>query len=654
MEGFMNSSLNNHRTFFRPRLEALEDRCVPSTLTVTSLTDSTTDAGCLRLVILRAKDGDAIQFDPTVRGTITLAAENPAITILRNVTIQGPGPSGLTIDANGHQFAFEVPRAANVTISGLTLTGAQNPTRGGAVDVSLDATLSVSNCQFLNNQAGVAGGGIMNEGGVVLVRDSLFQGNSGGNLYNDGALVVSNSSFVANTSGAIRSTSGQAVVANCEFRDNTNNETSVEGTIFNGGLSTMTVNGSTFTGNSARDGGAIANTGMLKVTASTFLSDTAQFNGGAISSSQRSPDQPATLTIGECTFNGCSASLGGAVYAGSTAVTIRGSVIVNCSADSSGGGVDLDSGSLYLDSSAVSGNSAGADGGGIASSLGKVVLAGSTIDNNIAGGNGGGMRLDRGTLYLGNSTLAWNLATGDGGAIASTAAAILNSDTIYGNDAGGKGAGVYNGGTLNLDNTIVAGNSNATTGNPSDLEGANADAASAYNLIGTGGSAGLTDGVNHNLVGVGDPVLGHLVDNGGPTQTMAVLAGSPALNAGDPAATTVDQRGVPRRGKNNIGAYQATADHLVFTDPGTVAPGVAFSLVVTAYDQFSNIALGYTGTVVLSRTDGPAPVEYTFTVADAGTHAFTITVADAGLVSFLIRDRDDPSHVAGARIDIPF
>ena len=53
------------------------------------------------------------------------------------------------------------------------------------------------------------------------------------------------------------------------------------------------------------------------------------------------------------------------------------------------------------------------------------------------------------------------------------------------------------------------------------------------NLIGTGGSGGLTNGSNGNLVGVADPGLGTLADNGGPTQTIALLAGSPAIDAGN-------------------------------------------------------------------------------------------------------------------------
>jgi hypothetical protein len=84
------------------------------------------------------------------------------------------------------------------------------------------------------------------------------------------------------------------------------------------------------------------------------------------------------------------------------------------------------------------------------------------------------------------------------------------------------------------------------------------DLASSYNLIGTGG--GLTSGVNGNLVGITEPLLSPLQDNGGPTWTMALLPGSPAIDAGDNAVgLATDQRGVarPQNGRADIGAFES-------------------------------------------------------------------------------------------------
>jgi hypothetical protein len=90
------------------------------------------------------------------------------------------------------------------------------------------------------------------------------------------------------------------------------------------------------------------------------------------------------------------------------------------------------------------------------------------------------------------------------------------------------------------------------------------DTSSSYNLVGTGGSGGLVNGSNHNQVGVANPGLGTLASNGGPTQTVALLAGSPAIDAGDdsvlgpPLSLTTDQRGLARLAGSHvdIGAFE--------------------------------------------------------------------------------------------------
>src|SRR5262249_27131738 len=140
---------------------------------------------------------------------------------------------------------------------------------------------------------------------------------------------------------------------------------------------------------------------------------------------------------------------------------------------------------------------------------------------------------------------------------------------------------------------------------------------SGYNLIGnTQGGSGFvaTDLLNVN------PLLGPLQNNGGLTQTMALLAGSPALNAGDPAQLgAAHQRGVARRGGVNIGAYQASASAFVLTAPATVTAGTAFNLTVKAVDTFAQTALGYRGTAHFTSADSQAvlPSDYAFTSGDA-------------------------------------
>jgi hypothetical protein len=111
---------------------------------------------------------------------------------------------------------------------------------------------------------------------------------------------------------------------------------------------------------------------------------------------------------------------------------------------------------------------------------------------------------------------------------------------------------------------------------------------------------------------------------------MALQAGSPALNAGDPNQLgTPDQRGVVRSGGVNIGAYQASATTFLVNAPDMVQSGVPFDVTVTALDPFGQLAAGYTGTVTFSTTDADPgvvlPADYAFTLDDGGVHTFTDT-----------------------------
>jgi hypothetical protein len=141
---------------------------------------------------------------------------------------------------------------------------------------------------------------------------------------------------------------------------------------------------------------------------------------------------------------------------------------------------------------------------------------------------------------------------------------VVNNSTIAGNQLGNSGHGggldLTNGATILYD-TIVAGNLRDSAGD--DVYGLLDTVDSLHNLIGDGTGTFLVDGYNGNQVGTHDdpidPLLGPLQDNGGPTWTMALLSGSPALAAGDiDGVPATDQRGFPRvvDGQVDIGAYE--------------------------------------------------------------------------------------------------
>ncbi len=172
------------------------------------------------------------------------------------------------------------------------------------------------------------------------------------------------------------------------------------------------------------------------------------------------------------------------------------------------------------------------------------------------------------TATLINCTVSGNSANGVGGLQAkNSGTATLINCTVSGNSAGagfgsygGLYAASYSASTIKLGNTIVAGNTPVDVGDgfgPAFISEGN-------NLI--GGTNGTSGWVSSDLIGTStpiNPVLAPLENYGGPTQTMALLPGSPALDAGSiallPASLTTDQRGLPRavNGAVDIGAFES-------------------------------------------------------------------------------------------------
>jgi hypothetical protein len=397
------------------------------------------------------------------------------------------------------------------------------------------------------------------------------------------------------------------------------------GGISNGG--SLTITDCVVSGNSTRIGGfgaGIYNNGTLYVAGTTLSDNSGSAYGGGICNDGSL--NAVTLTVTNSTLIGNSASGGGGgIYNTYNAtLTVTGSTLTgNIAApfaDANGGGILNDrSGTLMVTTSTFSGNSSSANGGGIYNSSGGNVTIDSCTFSQNAAVTGAGIS------HVGNGAL------------------IVTSSTLTGNFARSQGGGIFHSGsgTVTIDNTIVAGNS--PPGSSPDVMGALKS--QGYNLIGDGtGGSGFTG--KGDQVGKADspinPLLGMLKDNGGPTMTMALLSGSPALNAGDPAQLgKPDQRGVVRSGGVNIGAYQASAStFLVMGFPTQITAGVQFDVTVTAEDVFNQAAVGYTGTVDFTSSDGQAalPGDYTFTLGDGGTHTFPITLKTAGNITVTITD----------------
>jgi hypothetical protein len=335
----------------------------------------------------------------------------------------------------------------------------------------------------------------------------------------------------------------------------------------------------------------------------------------------------ATLAMTACTMSGNGGSYGG--LANYSLATVTGSTFLNNHGTAYSGGAIINlAGELTITGSTIAGNRA-EQSGGVAVTGGEVSITNSTISGNVAEYQGGGIYYQAGVLEVTNSTIAFNATT----------------LSFPGQDFGGGGVYAENGRVL-LRNTIVADNTTAQDG--PDVLGS--VLSWGYNLVGqTNGSSGW---VAADLTGTSDapldPRLGPLQDNGGPTPTHALLPGSPAVHAGDPAVEgTLDQRGSMRGLPGifpipaDIGAFNANpvAQFRVLA-PDTVSVGQPFALTVVALDQWGNVASTYTGTVHFSSTDlfAVLPDDTAFSPDDGGGHTFTVALLTPGQQTIQVMD----------------
>ena len=277
----------------------------------------------------------------------------------------------------------------------------------------------------------------------------------------------------------------------------------------------------------------------------------------------------ATIT-GLTIENGGNVSHGGGVRitggGGGGRLNMDNVIIRSNSASVSGGGIFND-GVIDLADVEISGNTSGDTGGGLSNDE-QVSLTGVTISGNNAIDGAGIFNSNQGNLLeLTNVTISGNTATANGGGIHTAKPVNFTHVTLAFNLGGG---GVYLAGGLGdvqLKNSILANNTGGNANLPLTSLGYNIeDGNTAFVPV-------LGDQPNT------DPQLGLLTDNGGPTKTHALLAGSPAIDAGDNAgAPSVDQRGVNRDMSPDVGAYEAVQSALWMSTTGNVsgsgAPGL--------------------------------------------------------------------------------
>ena len=453
-----------------------------------------------------------------------------------SVSINGPGAGSLIVRRNGGGTyrVFHITATGFVTVSGLTISNGV----GGIINDNA-ATLTVTDCVLSGNSttAGLGGGIYNNSTGPVNVTGCTISGNSagrGGGIFNNGPATVS--------------------VTDSTISDNDSN------------------------GSGNIGGGGIYNnsTGTLNITNSTISQNAA-------------------------TVAGANSGSGGGVYNESGNVNVIGSTIENnailcpqCTAN--GGGIFNASGIVSVTNSAIRHNdltfvsgqnvSLTASGGGIFNGSGTVSVTNTTLSNNTAfalstgSARGGGIYTETGTVNVSNSTVASNKASG------------FPTPTMI-------GGGIFNAaGTVNVKSALIALNTVVSQdGDPgSNPDASGAFASQGFNLIGQrDGTTGFNQPTDQTgtLASPLDPKLDPfgMRDNGGPTLTIALLPGSPAIDKGTSHCLTCGPTGVLPTDQRDTGFARTYDDPAVLNATGGDGTDIgAFEVQTSLVTRLANIS----------------------------------------------------------------
>ena len=468
---------------------------------------------------------------------------------------------------NAAQSGGAITTAGTTTITGSTFEGNTSDVvfataaDGGGAIYATGGTLNISgDTTFTSNKTNAAGGAINVAAGSATIRDTKFENNEsalGGaiNAYNDTVVNIYNSEFINNTStdnstggddgGAIYNL-GTMLVDGSTFEGNGADDSDTNssgGAIENGAHGTLTVNNSTFTGNTAYQAGAVmTNGGETDITGSTFTGNSAVAAGGAISTISG-----GTATVTGSTFTGNSAGTnGGAVHnSGGSTITITDSTFGGTTTDEDGNNTDANTaqnGGAIANDSASTVNISATDGnqttftsnkatnnGGAISNSGTLNIntppvpgAKVVFDSNSAAASGGAI-YTTGTANVNNAIFNNNSAITSGGAIFNDVDATLNiSDSEFTNNSAERGSAIYNAsGTITIENSRFDSNKSN-------------DSASVHN---DGGTINIVNSEFTNNVNNGDTGLaGALFNTNDSTLNISAIDGATTSFIGNSAS----------------------------------------------------------------------------------------------------------------------
>ncbi|MBI1324764.1 DUF4214 domain-containing protein [bacterium] len=596
------------RLGLRPNLLALEERTLLSTFAVYNTTDDR-NPGSLRWAIGQANSNpgaDTITFDSTVFATpktIYLSGSQLELTDTTGAaTIIGPA-AGVSVNGNQLSRVFQINRNVTASISGLTIAGGQGVSEGGGL--YNQGTLTLTDATVSGN-SGSDGGGLYNRGIATLI-DTTVSGNTasndGGGIFNLGTLTLTGSSISGNSAkdGGGLINRGTATLSDSTV--SVNSALNGAGTYNQGGslaLTNCTVSSNFYldpgvagvpslSSAGSSDGFTIPTSGLLQTSLSStnVVGNVFNLSGGE----GLHPGGIAMLKDGQFGPPGLTDDPGPNP---DLVILINGEQITyNLDTGTNPLGYDItnintyagwrDSGHSRQDYTVLYSTVLDPTRFQVLSDVSTPTFDGSPSDTaafltsstGILASHVAAIRFSfplPQNAYVGYREL-FVQGTPSTGVVPSRGSGLFNSsgnatlvNCTFSGNSGATGAGLYSpGGTTTLTNSIVAGNTSDISGNVTG----------SHNLIGTGGSGGLINGTNGNIVGVANPGLGVLGSYGGPTLTMPLLPGSPAIGKGTASGVTADQRGFALDAPIDIGAFQRQSSLLVVntTVDGPAAAG---------------------------------------------------------------------------------
>lgn len=423
---------------------------------------------------------------------VTITLNNEIEIKKANVEIDGGGK--ITLSGGRRTRMFWV-YAGTLTVRNLTFRDGYSE-EGGAIRSAGESTIKIYGSKFFNNDGTKSwdvedAGAISMHTGVLHVENSHFEGNRGVN------------------GGAIYNLLCDVTIINSKFINNDSTKGGVPGNNWPGDRG---FGGAIYTDGASALGDNVG--GKVVIRNSTFIGNKASTGGGAIYTYLYSPD---TSLIEGSYFENNTVLLskggkanGGALMHHQGSLTLRNSTFVGNRSEEAGGAVVI-----YQNSSDSAWNNS--------------TVTNVTITNNRADafnsnlGRGGGLFISGGIVEIRNSTIA-------------------------GNWADGRGAGLFvSGDHVRLYNTIIANN---TISAQDPHVQCNRTFSGSNNIQSAGSGTKCANGVT-----LADPKLAGVAKNGGRTPTMALQAGSPAIDRGSNCPST-DQRGATRVGQCDIGAFE--------------------------------------------------------------------------------------------------